>query len=181
MLSQIQRFGGAMFTPVLLFPFAGIVVGLAILLQNPMFVGESLTDPNSLFAQIVHIIEEGGWTVFRNMPLIFAVGLPIGLAKQAQGRACLAVMVSFLTWNYFINAISGALIARITGTPRQINRLILDCSLANENDGNCFAGRRFAEYGDYYFGRAEGQPARGPNLLRSPRGSNGSSKSTCWT
>ena len=37
MLSQIQRFGGAMFTPVLLFPFAGIVVGLAILLQNPMF------------------------------------------------------------------------------------------------------------------------------------------------
>ncbi len=84
MLSQIQRFGGAMFTPVLLFPFAGIVVGLAILLQNPMFVGESLTDPNSLFAQIVHIIEEGGWTVFRNMPLIFAVGLPIGLAKQAQ-------------------------------------------------------------------------------------------------
>lgn len=29
MLSQIQRFGGAMFTPVLLFPFAGIVVGLA--------------------------------------------------------------------------------------------------------------------------------------------------------
>ncbi|EHW5311946.1 PTS sugar transporter subunit IIB [Escherichia albertii] len=104
MLSQIQRFGGAMFTPVLLFPFAGIVVGLAILLQNPMFVGESLTDPNSLFAQIVHIIEEGGWTVFRNMPLIFAVSLPIGLAKQAQGRACLAVLVSFLTWNYFINA-----------------------------------------------------------------------------
>ncbi len=32
------------------------------------------------------------------MPLIFAVGLPIGLAKQAQGRACLAVMASFLTW-----------------------------------------------------------------------------------
>lgn len=104
MLSQIQRFGGAMFTPVLLFPFAGIVVGIAIMLRNPLFVGEALTDPNSLFAQIVHIVEEGGWTVFRNMPLIFAVGLPIGLAKQAQGRACLAVLVSFLTWNYFINA-----------------------------------------------------------------------------
>ncbi len=41
MLSQIQRFGGAMFTPVLLLPFAGIVVGLPCLLQNPMFVGES--------------------------------------------------------------------------------------------------------------------------------------------
>lgn len=104
MLSQIQRFGGAMFTPVLLFPFAGMVVGIAIMLRSPMFVGEALADPTHLFAQIVHIIEEGGWTVFRNMPLIFAAGLPIGLAKQAQGRACLAVLVSFLTWNYFINA-----------------------------------------------------------------------------
>ena len=104
MLSQIQRFGGAMFTPVLLFPFAGIVVGIAIMFRNPLFVGEALTAPDHLFAQIVHIIEEGGWAVFRNMPLIFAVGLPIGLAKQAQGRACLAVLISFLTWNYFINA-----------------------------------------------------------------------------
>ncbi len=104
MLSQIQRFGGAMFTPVLLFPFAGIVVGIAIMLRNPLFVGEALTAPDHLFAQIVHIIEEGGWAVFRNMPLIFAVGLPIGLAKQAQGRACLSVLISFLTWNYFINA-----------------------------------------------------------------------------
>ena len=43
MLSQIQRFGGAMFTPVLLFPFAGIVVGIAIMLRNPLFVGEALT------------------------------------------------------------------------------------------------------------------------------------------
>ncbi|MBS1205235.1 MAG: alpha-glucoside transporter subunit [Proteobacteria bacterium] len=104
MLSQIQRFGGAMFTPVLLFPFAGMVVGIAIMLSNPLFVGETLTAPDNLFAQCVHIVEEGGWAVFRNMPLIFAVGLPIGLAKQAQGRACLAVLISFLTWNYFINA-----------------------------------------------------------------------------
>jgi PTS system arbutin-like IIC component len=45
MLSQIQRFGGAMFTPVLLFPFAGIVVGIAIMLRNPLFVGEALNCP----------------------------------------------------------------------------------------------------------------------------------------
>jgi PTS system arbutin-like IIC component len=39
------------------------VNGIAIMLRNPMFVGEALTAPDSLFAQIVHIIEEGGWTV----------------------------------------------------------------------------------------------------------------------
>lgn len=104
MLSQIQRFGAPCLPRCCYFPFAGIVVGIAIMLRNPLFVGEALTAPDNLFAQIVHIIEEGGWAVFRNMPLIFAVGLPIGLAKQAQGRACLAVLISFLTWNYFINA-----------------------------------------------------------------------------
>ena len=35
MLKLLQRFGGAMFTPVLLFPFAGIVAGISILLTNP--------------------------------------------------------------------------------------------------------------------------------------------------
>lgn len=34
------------FTPVLLFPFAGIVVGIAIMLRNPMFVGESADAPD---------------------------------------------------------------------------------------------------------------------------------------
>lgn len=103
MLSQIQRFGGAMFTPVLLFPFAGIVVGIAIMLRNPMFVGEALTAPDSLFAQIVHIVEEGGWTVFRNMPLIFAVGLPIGWRDRPRAGPAWRYW-SASSRNYFINA-----------------------------------------------------------------------------
>lgn len=42
MLSQIQRFGGAMFTPVLLFPFAGIIVGLSIMLRKPFICRGSI-------------------------------------------------------------------------------------------------------------------------------------------
>lgn len=103
MLSAIQRLGGAMFTPVLLFPFVGILVGLTIVLKNPVFVGE-LADKNGMYYQVLQIIEEGAWTVFRNMALLFAVGLPIGLAKMAAARAVLVVMVSYLTFNYFVNA-----------------------------------------------------------------------------
>ncbi|CAH0536475.1 alpha-glucoside-specific PTS transporter subunit IIBC [Vibrio marisflavi] len=103
MLSAVQRLGGAMFTPVLLFPFVGILVGLTIVLKNPVFVGD-LADKSGLFYQILKVVEEGGWTIFRNMPLIFAVGLPIGLAKTAQARAVLVVLVSYLTFNYFVAA-----------------------------------------------------------------------------
>ena len=34
MLKQLQRFGGAMFTPVMLLAFSGLVVGLTILFKN---------------------------------------------------------------------------------------------------------------------------------------------------
>ncbi len=47
MLSQIQRFGGAMFTPVLLFPLPGIVVVFPTPLQNPVCRG--ITDRSEQF------------------------------------------------------------------------------------------------------------------------------------
>lgn len=106
MLSAIQRLGGAMFTPVLLFPFVGILVGFTIVLKNPIFVGD-LADKNGLYYQVLQVIEEGGWTIFRNMALLFAVGLPIGLAKTAHARAVMVVMVSYLTFNYFVGSMGG--------------------------------------------------------------------------
>ena len=39
MMQKIQKFGGAMFTPVLLFAFAGIVVGLGTLFSTEIIVG----------------------------------------------------------------------------------------------------------------------------------------------
>lgn len=38
-MQKIQRFGGAMFTPVLLFSFSGIMVGLSALFMNPSIFG----------------------------------------------------------------------------------------------------------------------------------------------
>ncbi|GAB6138640.1 alpha-glucoside-specific PTS transporter subunit IIBC [Halanaerobaculum tunisiense] len=103
MKEKIQRFGAAMFVPVLLFPFAGITVGLAILFMNQEIIG-SIANPDGLWYQIWFIIQEGSWTVFRQLPLLFVVGLPVALAKKAQGRACLESLVSYLTFNYFVNA-----------------------------------------------------------------------------
>lgn len=106
MISAIQRLGGAMFTPVLLFPFVGILVSLTIVLKNPAFVGD-LSNPDGLYYQILQTIEEGGWAAFRNMALLFAIGLPIGLAKVAHARAVMVVMISYLTFNYFVGAMGG--------------------------------------------------------------------------
>ena len=64
MMQKIQKFGGAMFTPVLLFAFAGIVVGVGTLFTTEAIMGD-LASPDSLFYQFWNIILQGGWTVFR--------------------------------------------------------------------------------------------------------------------
>lgn len=104
MKEKIQRFGAAMFVPVLLFAFAGITVGLSILFMNQDIMG-SIASPDCLWYKFWFIVQEGSWTVFRQLPLLFVVGLPIALAKKASARACLEALVSYLTFNYFIKAI----------------------------------------------------------------------------
>ncbi len=84
MLSQIQRFGGAMFTPVCCFPSPGLWWVLPSCCKTRFCRG--ITDRSKQFirANRTHY-EEGGWTVFRNMPLIFAVGLPLALLSKRRG------------------------------------------------------------------------------------------------
>ncbi|ASB87601.1 Protein-N(pi)-phosphohistidine--sugar phosphotransferase [Bacillus sonorensis] len=103
-MQKVQRFGSAMFVPVLLFAFAGIVVGLSTLFKNEQLMG-AIARPDTFWYQFWFVIEEGGWTVFRQMPLLFAVGIPIALAKKAQARACLEALTTYLTFNYFVSAI----------------------------------------------------------------------------
>lgn len=106
MMQKIQRFGGAMLTPVLVFAFAGVVIGFSTLFTNAQIFG-SLASPESLWFQFWTMIQSGGWTVFNQMPLLFVVGLPIGLAKKQSGRACMEALVVYLTFNYFLSSILG--------------------------------------------------------------------------
>ena len=93
-----------MFTPVLLFAFAGIVVGLGTLFTTEIIVGP-IAAKGTTWYNVWSVILAGGWTVFNQLPLLFAIALPIGLARKQSGRCCMEVLVSYLTFNYFVNAI----------------------------------------------------------------------------
>lgn len=104
MMEKLQRFGGAMFTPVLLFAFAGIILSLAILFQNPMLIG-SIANEGTHWSNFWAIVEAGGWTIFNHIELLFVLGLPIGLASHANARAALESFVVYTTFNNFISKI----------------------------------------------------------------------------
>lgn len=97
-MQKVQRFGGAMFTPVMLFSFAGLMVGISTLCLNN-------ASDTSLWYKLWFMIQEGAWMVFRQMPLLFVIGLPIGLAKKQNARCVLEAFVIYVTFNYFLSTI----------------------------------------------------------------------------
>lgn len=104
MMQKIQKFGGAMFTPVLLFAFAGIMVGIGTLFTTPAVMG-SLAASDSMWFLCWNVVLQGAWCVFNQLPLLFVVGLPIGLAKKQAGRCCMEALVLYLTFQYFVSTI----------------------------------------------------------------------------
>ena len=87
-MAEFQRFGGAMLTPVLFFMFSGIVVAVTSVLTNPMLVGE-IANEGTAWNGFWNTVANGGWTVFNNMEILFAIGLAYGLSNEAKGRAAL--------------------------------------------------------------------------------------------
>lgn len=106
MMQKIQRFGGAMFTPVLLFAFSGIVIGIGTLFTTEVIVG-SIASVDSLWYQCWNVLLQGAWTVFNQLEVLFVISLPIGLAKKQQARCCMEAFVLYATFHYFLATMLG--------------------------------------------------------------------------
>lgn len=103
MMEKVQRFGSAMLAPVLLFAVAGLAVALGIIAQNEQLMG-GLAAEGTAWSNLWYIWEQGAWTVFNQMELLFVLGLPIALATKANARAVLETAMIYLTFNYLVGA-----------------------------------------------------------------------------
>ena len=104
MLQKIQRFGGAMFAPAMLFSISGLMVGVSALATSADIVGD-LAVYGTLWYVFWTIIQRGSWTVFKRLPLLFAVALPIGLAQKQPARCCLEALVAYFAYCFFLSEI----------------------------------------------------------------------------
>lgn len=104
MLQKIQRFGGAMFAPAMLFSISGLMVGVSALATSADIVGD-LAVYGTPWYVFWTIIQRGSWTVFKRLPLLFAVALPIGLAQKQPARCCLEAFVAYFAYCFFLSEI----------------------------------------------------------------------------
>ena len=104
MLQKIQRFGGAMFAPAMLFSISGLMVGISALATTVDIVGD-LAVYGTPWYFFWSIVQRGSWTVFKRLPLLFAIALPIGLAQKQPARCCLEALAAYFAYCFFLSEI----------------------------------------------------------------------------
>ncbi|MBY7009271.1 PTS glucose transporter subunit IIB [Clostridium botulinum] len=113
MLQYLQRIGKAIMLPIAALPIAGILLGVggALLgiagLNNPPSVYEPLIAFVSIPAvtAILTVMKNIGDIIFGNLPILFAVGVAVGLAKKDKGTAALASVFGFIVMNQVISTL----------------------------------------------------------------------------
>lgn len=80
--------------PVALLPAAGILLGVSNALAGDALLSHFPALANPTFQLIISIMESSGQIIFNNLPLIFAVGVAVGLT-EGEGVAALAAIVGF--------------------------------------------------------------------------------------
>lgn len=85
----LQKIGRALMLPVAILPAAGILLALGNAMQNPQLIDVAQFLSNDTIQLVASVMENAGNIVFSNLPLLFAVGVAIGLANgDGSGRDC---------------------------------------------------------------------------------------------
>ncbi len=91
--------------PVALLPAAGILLALGNAFQNPALLGYLPFLGAGWFQTLAHYMEAAGGIVFANLPVLFCVGVAVGLSG-GEGVAALAALVGFLIMNVVVGLAS---------------------------------------------------------------------------
>ena len=114
----LQRVGRSFMLPIAILPVAGLLLGLGSSFTNTTTIETYglqwlLGDKTILHALLV-IMNAVGSAIFDNLPLIFAVGVAIGMAKKEKEVSALSAVIAYFVMNVSINAmlkISGKILA----------------------------------------------------------------------
>lgn len=109
----LQKVGKSLMLPVAILPAAGILLGLGNALVNENVIGYMPFLANGTVSLIASMMEGCGQIIFDNLPLIFAVGVAVGLT-DGEGVAALAAIVGMLVMNKAMSVTAG-ITADMTG------------------------------------------------------------------
>ena len=131
--SVLQRVGRSFMLPIAILPVAGLLLGIGSSFTNATTIStyhlESILGDGTLLNALLIIMSKAGNVIFDNLPLIFAVGVAIGMAKEEKEVSALSALIAFFVMHVSINAVlivSGKVLADGTAAEG-----VLDGTIAN--------------------------------------------------
>ena len=130
----LQRVGRSFMLPVAVLPIAGLLLGLGASFTNPTTIAtyglEGMFGPGTTLNMLLTIMSKTGGVIFGNLPLIFAVGVAIGMSQAEKEVAALAAMIAFFVMHTACNAM-----LEITG--KIVNGAVAPDVIAGTIDYSC--------------------------------------------
>lgn len=105
----LQRVGRSFMLPIAVLPVAGLLLGIGSSFTNETTIAtyglQEILGNGTVLHALLMIMSKAGNVIFDNLPIIFAVGVAIGMAKAEKEVAALSAMISFFVMHASINAV----------------------------------------------------------------------------
>lgn len=98
LFGQLQRIGKALMLPVAILPAAGLLLAIGTAIQGEELQHYLPFIQNAGVQSVAEMMAGAGSSIFDNLPMIFALGVAIGLAG-GDGVAAIAAFVGYVIMN----------------------------------------------------------------------------------
>ena len=109
LFSLLQRIGQSFMLPIALLPIAGIFLGIGSSLTNTNMLAayhlKGLMGPGTAPYILFSLLNSAGSIIFDNLPILFAVGVAIGMARTEKATAALSGIVAFFVMHSTIGSL----------------------------------------------------------------------------
>ena len=109
LFSLLQRIGQSFMLPIALLPIAGIFLGIGSSLTNTNMLGayhlKGLMGPGTAPYILFSLLNSAGSIIFDNLPILFAVGVAIGMARSEKATAALSSIIAFFVMHSTIGSL----------------------------------------------------------------------------
>ena len=107
--SLLQRVGRAFMLPIALLPIAGLLLGIGASFTNTTMLEAyglmGIMGPDTFLYSVFTVLSSVGTVIFDNLPLLFAMGVALGMAEQEKATATLSAAIAFFVMHKTIGAL----------------------------------------------------------------------------
>ena len=123
----LQRVGRSFMLPIAILPVAGLLLGVGGSFTNETMLETygllKVMGPGTIPYMIFTVMSDAGNIIFANLPILFAMGVAIGMAKKEKEVAALAAVIAFFIMHASISAmitINGGAEAMLEGATTDV-------------------------------------------------------------